>query len=123
MAKEVFIIAAARTPIGAFLGGLSTVPATALGAIAIKGAIDKCGINSELIDEVYMGNVLQAGVGQAPARQAALGAGLGQNVPCTTVNKVCASGMKAIMFGAQSILAGDITNVEPATQLHNFMNK
>ncbi len=107
MAKEVFIIAAARTPIGAFLGGLSTVPATALGAIAIKGAIDKCGINSELIDEVYMGNVLQAGVGQAPARQAALGAGLGQNVPCTTVNKVCASGMKAIMFGTQSILAGD----------------
>jgi acetyl-CoA C-acetyltransferase len=107
MAKEVFIIAAARTPIGAFLGGLSTIPATTLGAIAIKGALEKSGMKAELVDEVFMGNVLQAGVGQAPARQAALAAGLGQNVPCTTVNKVCASGMKAIMFGAQSILAGD----------------
>ncbi len=107
MTKEVFIIAATRTPMGSFLGGLSTIPATTLGAIAIKGAIEKSGINPELIEEVYMGNVLQAGVGQAPARQAALGAGLGQNVPCTTVNKVCASGMKAIMFGAQSIIAGD----------------
>lgn len=107
MIKEVFIVAAARTPIGAFLGNLSTVSATALGATAIKGALEKGNVKAELIDEVFMGNVLQAGVGQAPARQAALGAGLGQNVPCTTVNKVCASGMKAIMFGAQSILSGD----------------
>ena len=107
MTKEVFIIAAVRTPIGAFLGGLSKVPATTLGAIAIKGALDKSGVKAELIDEVFMGNVLQAGVGQAPAKQTSLGAGLGNNVPCTTVNKVCASGMKAIMFGAQSIIAGD----------------
>jgi len=107
MSKEIYIIAAVRTPIGAFLGSLSTIPATQLGATAIKGALDRSGINPSLIDEVFMGNVLQAGVGQAPARQAALGAGLGQNVPCTTVNKVCASGMKSIMLGAQSILAGD----------------
>jgi acetyl-CoA C-acetyltransferase len=107
MSKEVYIIAAVRTPIGSFMGGLSTVSATALGSAAIKGALEKGNVKSELIEEVFMGNVLQAGVGQAPARQAALGAGLGQNVPCTTVNKVCASGMKAIMFGAQSIIAGD----------------
>jgi acetyl-CoA C-acetyltransferase len=107
MSKEVYIISAARTPMGAFLGGLSTIPATQLGSVAIKGALEKGNVKAELIDEVFMGNVLQAGVGQAPARQAALGAGLGNNVPCTTVNKVCASGMKAIMFGAQSILAGD----------------
>jgi acetyl-CoA C-acetyltransferase len=107
MSKEVYIVAAARTPMGAFLGGLSTIPATQLGSVAIKGALEKGNVKAELIDEVFMGNVLQAGVGQAPARQAALGAGLGQNVPCTTVNKVCASGMKAIMLGAQTILAGD----------------
>jgi len=107
MTKEVYIIAAVRTPIGAFMGGLSTISATELGAIAIKGAIEKSNLPVNLIDEVFMGNVLQAGLGQAPARQAALGAGLGQNVPCTTVNKVCASGMKAIMLGAQTILAGD----------------
>ena len=107
MTKEVYIIAAVRTPIGAFMGGLSTVSATELGAIAIKGAIDKSNLPVNLIDEVFMGNVLQAGLGQAPARQAALGAGVGQNVPCTTINKVCASGMKAIMLGAQTILAGD----------------
>ena len=107
MTKEVYIIAAVRTPIGAFMGGLSTVSATELGAIAIKGAIDKSNLPVNLIDEVFMGNVLQAGLGQAPARQAALGAGLGQNIPCTTINKVCASGMKAIMLGAQTILAGD----------------
>ncbi|MCE2743909.1 MAG: acetyl-CoA C-acyltransferase [Fluviicola sp.] len=105
--KEVFIVAAARTPIGGFLGGLSTIPATQLGSIAIKGALEKGNIKPELIDEVFMGNVLQAGVGQAPARQATLGAGLGQNVPSTTVNKVCASGMKAIILAAQSIQAGD----------------
>lgn len=107
MSKEVYIVAAVRTPMGAFMGSLSSVPATQLGAVAIKGALDKSGMDPQLVDEVFMGNVLQAGVGQAPARQAALGAGLGQNVPCTTVNKVCASGMKAIMLGAQSILAGD----------------
>ena len=107
MNKEVYIIAAVRTPIGAFMGGLSTISATELGSIAIKGAIEKSDLPVNLIDEVFMGNVLQAGLGQAPARQAALGAGLGQNVPCTTVNKVCASGMKAIMLGAQTILAGD----------------
>ena len=107
MAKEVYIIAAVRTPIGAFMGGLSTISATELGSIAIKGAIEKSNLPINLIDEVFMGNVLQAGLGQAPARQAALGAGLEQNVPCTTINKVCASGMKAIMLGAQTILAGD----------------
>jgi acetyl-CoA C-acetyltransferase len=107
MAKEVYIIAAVRTPIGAFMGGLSTISATELGSIAIKGAIEKSNLPINLVDEVFMGNVLQAGLGQAPARQAALGAGLEQNVPCTTINKVCASGMKAIMLGAQTILAGD----------------
>lgn len=107
MNKEVFIVSAARTPIGAFMGGLSTVPATQLGAIAIKGALDRSGLKADQVNEVFMGNVLQAGVGQAPARQAALGAGLSNEVPCTTVNKVCASGMKAIMLGMQSILAGD----------------
>lgn len=89
------------------MGGLSSIPATQLGSVAIKGALEKGSVDASIIDEVFMGNVLQAGVGQAPARQAALGAGLGNNVPCTTVNKVCASGMKAIMLGAQSILAGD----------------
>ncbi len=107
MNKTVYIVSAVRTPMGAFMGGLSTIPATVLGSTAIKGALDKAQVNVDLIDEVFMGNVLQAGVGQAPARQAALGAGLGQNVPCTTVNKVCASGMKAVMLAAQTILAGD----------------
>ena len=107
MSKEVYIVSAVRTPMGSFMGGLSTIPATQLGSIAIKGALEKGNINPEWVNEVFMGNVLQAGVGQAPARQAALAAGLGQNVPCTTVNKVCASGMKAIMLGAQTILAGD----------------
>lgn len=107
MSKTVYILSAVRTPMGSFLGGLSSVSATKLGAVAIKSAVERAGIPSEQVDEVFMGNVLQAGVGQAPARQAALGAGLGHNVPCTTVNKVCASGMKAIMLGAQSIIAGD----------------
>ncbi len=107
MSKTVYIISAVRTPMGSFMGGLSTVPATALGSAAIKGAIEKGNIEPSMVNEVFMGNVLQAGVGQAPARQAALGAGLGQNVPCTTINKVCASGMKAVMLGAQTILAGD----------------
>jgi acetyl-CoA C-acetyltransferase len=107
MSKEIYIVAAVRTPMGAFLGGLSSIPATQLGSIAIKGALDKAGIDPSLVNEVFMGNVLQAGVGQAPATQAALGAGLPNTVPATTVNKVCASGMKAIMLGAQTILAGD----------------
>jgi acetyl-CoA C-acetyltransferase len=107
MNKEVFIISAVRTPMGSFMGGLSTVPATQLGAVAIKGALERSGLKADQINEVFMGNVLQAGVGQAPARQAALGAGLSNHVPCTTVNKVCASGMKAIMLGTQSIIAGD----------------
>lgn len=105
--KEVYIVSAVRTPMGSFGGSLSTVPATQLGATAIKGAIEKAGIDKDLIQEVYMGNVLQANLGQAPARQAAIFAGLNQNVPCTTVNKVCASGMKAISMAAQSIIAGD----------------
>jgi acetyl-CoA C-acetyltransferase len=107
MSKTVYIVSAVRTPIGAFLGGLSSVPATQLGATAIKGALEKASLDPSLVNEVFMGNVLQAGVGQDPARQAALAAGLPNSVPCTTVNKVCASGMKAIMLGAQSILAGD----------------
>ena len=107
MSKRVVIVSAARTPIGSFLGSLSTVPATRLGAAAIKGAIDKINLDVNVVDEVIMGNVVQAGVGQAPARQAAIYAGLSSNVPCTTVNKVCASGMKAIMQGAQAIMSGD----------------
>ena len=105
--KEVFIVAAARTPMGSFLGSLSKVPATKLGSTAIKGALDQINLDPGLVQEVYMGNVLQAGEGQAPARQAALGAGLSNSVPSTTVNKVCASGMKAVMMAAQSIKAGD----------------
>lgn len=107
MVKNVYIVSAVRTPMGSFLGAFSDVSATQLGAIAIRAALDRSGLEAGCIDEVFMGNVLQAGVGQAPARQAALGAGLGHHVPCTTVNKVCASGMKAIMLGAQTILAGD----------------
>ncbi|MEY3591557.1 MAG: hypothetical protein RLZZ38_514, partial [Bacteroidota bacterium] len=107
MSKTVYIVSAVRTPMGAFMGGLASVPATQLGATAIKGALQKANIDPALVNEVFMGNVLQAGVGQAPARQAAIGAGLPNSVPCTTINKVCASGMKAIMLGTQSILAGD----------------
>ena len=105
--KEVYIVSAVRTPMGSFNGSLSSVPATKLGAAAIKGALAKGNIKAEWIEEVFMGNVLQAGLGQAPARQAAIFGGIDQNVPCTTVNKVCASGMKAVMLATQSILAGD----------------
>jgi acetyl-CoA C-acetyltransferase len=127
MLKEVYIVSAVRTPMGSFMGSLSTIPATQLGSVAIKGALDKGNVKSEWVNEVFMGNVLQAGVGQAPARQAALGAGLGQNVPCTTVNKVCASGMKAIMFGAQSIIAGDnqlvvVGGMENMSQVPHYLN-
>ena len=107
MNKKIVIVAAVRTPIGSFMGALSTVPAPLLGATAIKGALNKINLDPNLVDEVIMGNVVQAGVGQAPARQAALFAGLPNTVSCTTVNKVCASGMKAIMQGAQAIMAGD----------------
>lgn len=107
MSKKIVIVSAVRTPIGSFMGSLSTVSATKLGATAIKGALDKINLDPKLVDEVFMGNVVQAGVGQAPARQAAIYAGLPNEVACTTVNKVCASGMKSIMMGAQAILAGD----------------
>ena len=107
MTKKVVIVSAVRTPIGSFMGALSSVPATKLGAAAIKGALNKINLDPKLVDEVLMGNVVQAGNGQAPARQAALYAGLSENVACTTVNKVCASGMKAVMQGAQAIMAGD----------------
>jgi acetyl-CoA C-acetyltransferase len=104
--KEVVIVSAVRTPMGSFMGSLSSVSATDLGAVAIKAAVEKAGIDPNLVQEVFMGNVLQAGVGQAPARQAALKGGLSNEVPSTTINKVCASGMKAIMLGAQSIMTG-----------------
>ena len=107
MNKKVVIVSAVRTPIGSFMGGLSTVSAPKLGAVAIKGALDKIQLDVNLVDEVFMGNVIQAGVGQAPARQAAIYAGLPNSVACTTVNKVCASGMKSVMLGAQAILCGD----------------
>ncbi|MFT4645633.1 MAG: acetyl-CoA C-acetyltransferase [Planctomycetota bacterium] len=105
--KEVYIISAVRTPIGSFMGSLSSVSASRLGAAAIKGALNKIGMDAKEVDEVYMGNVLSANVGQAPARQAAIFAGISDNVPCTTINKVCASGMKSISLGAQSIMTGD----------------
>ena len=107
MSTKVVIVSAVRTPIGSFMGALSSLPATKLGAIAIKGAIEKINLDPNLVDEVLMGNVIQAGNGQAPARQAALFAGLPNTVSCTTINKVCASGMKAVMQGAQAIMAGD----------------
>ncbi|OBP57121.1 acetyl-CoA acetyltransferase [Riemerella anatipestifer] len=105
--KEVFIVSAVRTPMGSFLGSLSNVPAPQLGATAIKGALAKINLDPKEVQEVYMGNVLQAGEGQAPARQAALGAGLSKETPCTTINKVCASGMKAVMMATQAIKVGD----------------
>ncbi|SHG35199.1 acetyl-CoA C-acetyltransferase [Chryseobacterium oranimense] len=105
--KEVFIVSAVRTPIGSFMGSLSTVPATKLGSAAVKGALNKIGLDPKNVQEIYMGNVLQAGEGQAPARQVALGAGLSVETPSTTVNKVCASGMKAVTMAAQAIKAGD----------------
>ena len=125
--KEVYIVSAVRTPIGSFLGSLSSVPATKLGAAAIKGAISKANISVDVVDEVFMGNVLQANVGQAPARQAAIFAGLNANVPCTTINKVCASGMKSIALGAASIIAGDndcviVGGMENMSQVPHYMN-
>lgn len=105
--KEVFIVSAVRTPMGSFMGSLSSVPATKLGAVAVKGALDKIGLDPDAVQEIYMGNVLQAGEGQAPARQVAMGAGLSNETPSTTINKVCASGMKAVTMAAQAIKAGD----------------
>jgi len=107
MSRKVVIVSAARTPIGSFLGSLSSVPATKLGAIAIKGALSKINLSADQVDEVIMGNVVQAGNGQAPARQAAIYSGISDQVPATTINKVCASGMKAVMQGAQAIMCGD----------------
>ena len=106
--KNVVIVAAKRTPIGSFGGSLSSVPATKLGAAAIKGALESIDLNPNLIEEVFMGNVLQANLGQAPAKQAAIYAGISENTPCTTVNKVCASGMKSVMLAAQSIMTGNV---------------
>lgn len=104
--KEVYIVAAVRTPIGSFGGALANIPATKLGSIAVKGALEKAGVDPKEVNEVFLGNVVSSGLGQAPARQAAIGAGIGYNVPCTTVNKVCSSGMKTVMLGAQSIMLG-----------------
>ncbi len=104
--QDVYIVSAVRTPIGSFMGSLSSVPATKLGAAAIKGALAKIGLNPNEVNEVIMGCVLQAGIGQAPARQSAIYAGLPESVVCTTVNKVCASGMKSIAYGAQAIMLG-----------------
>ncbi len=105
--KEVVIVSAVRTPIGSYQGSLSSIPCPKLGSIAIKGAIEKAKISPNIIDEVFMGNVLQSNLGQAPARQAAIFAGISEETPCTTINKVCSSGMKSIILGVQSILSGD----------------
>ncbi|MDL5045757.1 acetyl-CoA C-acyltransferase [Oscillatoria amoena NRMC-F 0135] len=119
--KEVYIISAVRTPIGSFGGSLASVPATQLGSIAVKGAIAKAGIDPKSIQEVYIGNVIAAGLKQAPATQVAVGAGLGYEIPCTLVNKVCASGMKAVMMGAQSIMLG-VNDVVMAGGMENMSN-
>ncbi len=105
--KDVVIVSVARTPIGSFMGSLSSIPAPKLGSFAIKGALDKINLDPTLVDEVFMGNVVSAGLGQAPARQAAIFAGIPDSVPCTTVNKVCSSGMKSIMLASQAIALGD----------------
>ncbi|KAG0536946.1 hypothetical protein BDA96_03G105700 [Sorghum bicolor] len=120
-ARDVCIVGVARTPIGALLGSLSSLPATKLGSIAIQGALKKAKVDPALVQEVFMGNVLSANLGQAPARQAALGAGLPNSVPCTTVNKVCSSGMKAVMFAAQSIQLG-INDVVVAGGMESMSN-
>ena len=121
MSKEVYILAAVRTPLGSFGGKLSGLTAIDLGSIAIKGALEKSGVPVEAVNEVLMGNVLSANLGQAPARQASIGAGIGYQVPCTTVNKVCASAMKAVMLGAQSIQLG-INEVVVAGGMESMSN-
>jgi acetyl-CoA C-acetyltransferase len=117
--KEIVIVSAVRTPIGSFMGSLSTVPAPKLGATAIKGALERINLDATLVDEVLMGNVVQAGTGQAPARQAAIFSGIPDTVPCTTINKVCASGMKAVMQAAQAIALGD-ANIVVAGGMENM---
>ncbi|MBN7815982.1 acetyl-CoA C-acyltransferase [Algoriphagus pacificus] len=119
--KEVYIVSAVRTPLGSFGGKLAGLTAVELGSTAIKGALTKSGVKAEEVQEVFMGNVISANLGQAPARQAAIGAGIGYQVPCTTVNKVCASGMKAVMFGAQSIMLG-INDVVVAGGMESMSN-
>lgn len=121
MIKEVYIVSAVRTPLGSFGGKLSGLTAVELGSTAIKGALNKGGVKAEAVQEVFMGNVISANLGQAPARQAAIGAGIGYQVPCTTVNKVCASGMKAVMFAAQSIMLG-INDVVVAGGMESMSN-
>ena len=123
---SVYILSGMRTPSGSFMGALSSVAAPQLGGAAIKGALDKAGVSKSDVDEVFMGNVIQSGVGQAPARQASISAGLGVHVPCTTLNKVCGSGLKTIITAAQTILAGDnqmvvaggMENMSQAPHLH-----
>src|SRR5207249_3336511 len=105
--KKVVVVGAARTPVGSFLGSLASVPAPRLGAVAIREALSRSGVAPSAVDEVIMGNVLQAGEGQAPARQAAIFAGLPESTPCWTLNKVCGSGLKAAISGAQAIALGD----------------
>ena len=127
MSRAVVIASARRTPMGSFLGGLSSVPATKLGSIAIEAAMESAKISGSDVDEVFMGNVLQAGLGQAPARQAAMGAGISDKVPCTTINKVCSSGMKAIHLAANAIALGqaDIVvagGMENMSQVPHYLN-
>ncbi|NVK50118.1 MAG: acetyl-CoA C-acetyltransferase, partial [Cyclobacteriaceae bacterium] len=119
--KEVYIVSAVRTPLGSFGGKLSGLTAVELGTTAIKGALEKAGVKAEAVQEVFMGNVISANLGQAPARQAAISAGIGYNVPCTTVNKVCASGMKSVMLGAQTIMLG-INDVVVAGGMESMSN-
>lgn len=121
MSKEVYIVSAVRTPLGSFGGKLSGLTAIELGSTAIKGALEKSGVKADDVQEVFMGNVISANLGQAPARQAAIGAGIGYQVPCTTINKVCASGMKAVMFAAQSIMLG-INDVAVAGGMESMSN-
>lgn len=121
MIKEVYIVSAVRTPIGSFGGKLAAMSATELGSIAIKGALQKSGVDPQSVQEVFMGNVISANLGQAPARQAAIGAGIGYQVPCTTINKVCASGMKSVMLAAQSIMLG-INDVVVAGGMESMSN-
>lgn len=119
--KEVYIVSAVRTPIGSFGGSLSSLAATKLGSMAVRGALDKIKLDPKEIEEVYIGNVIASGLGQAPATQVAVGAGLGYNIPCTLINKVCASGMKSIMIGAQSIMLGQ-NNVVLAGGMESMSN-
>ena len=127
MNKDVVIVSAVRTPIGSFLGSLSNVSAVDLGAIAISGSLNKINLSPELVDEVLFGNVLPSGLGQAPARQAAIKAGIPDSVPCTTINKVCSSGMKSVMLAAQSISLGinDVVvagGMENMSQIPHYIN-